>query len=164
VAWVGPRSEVPWTRTGPHSRTHTHYAYKAGCAPTHTRSAHNMYGAHTRSHGMFMPYTHPRAVHTHRLCASPATASLTTSKAEDTSSYYLYADTHAPLARLLPPRPSSASRASARLPDAYCVLSSRHPSTLFNHSCPDWDILAPSRGLSLYTCTRHRQQINCLAW
>jgi hypothetical protein len=51
----------------------------------------------------------------------------------------------------------SASGVSARLPDAYCVLSPRHPSALFNHSYPDWAILAPSRGLSLYTCTRHRQ-------
>jgi hypothetical protein len=45
VAWVGPRSEVPLTRTGPHSRTHTMPIKHAVPPLIH---AHNVRGAHTR--------------------------------------------------------------------------------------------------------------------
>jgi hypothetical protein len=73
VAWVGPRSEVPLTRTGPHSRTHTVPIKHAVPPLTH---AHNMCGAYTRH--VHATCAHPRAAHTQRLhAASPATASLT---------------------------------------------------------------------------------------
>jgi hypothetical protein len=43
--WLGPRSEVPLTCTGPHSRTHTVPIKHAVPPLTHT---HNMCSAHTR--------------------------------------------------------------------------------------------------------------------
>ena len=58
----------------PHRPTlsHTHYACKACCAPTHTRTQH-VRCSHT--HDMCMPHAHPRAAHTHiRItCASQIT-------------------------------------------------------------------------------------------
>jgi hypothetical protein len=84
VAWVGPRSEVPLTRTGPHSRTYTMPIKHAVPPLTH---AHSTCGVHTRrvhtastcractqaagaSHASCRSgsiYAHPRATHTQRL-------------------------------------------------------------------------------------------------
>jgi hypothetical protein len=59
VAWVVPRSEVPLTCTGPHSRTHTMPIKHAVPPLTH---AHNMCGAHTRN--VHATCTPTRSAHT----------------------------------------------------------------------------------------------------
>jgi hypothetical protein len=86
--WCGLGGSSVRSTADPHMPTpsHTHCAYKACCAPTRSHT-HTACAVHT--HDMCMPHAHPRAAHTQRLCASPATASFFPLRYQDFFGGYL---------------------------------------------------------------------------